>query len=106
MEEIKNENVNDIEEIEEVEAAPEGSGVIEVAAIVVGAVVAVGAGIGALVYKNREKMLVRYCHSQKGRARIPGIIEFSNDFHILKTSRTTILADKNPFFGRSDSPSC
>ena len=41
MEEIKNENVNDIEEIEEVETAPEGSGVIEVAAIVVGAVVAV-----------------------------------------------------------------
>ena len=58
MEEIKNENVNvnDIEEIEEVEAAPEGSGVIEVAAIVVGAVVAVGAGIGALIYKNREKI--------------------------------------------------
>ena len=55
MEEIKNENVNDIEEIEEVEATPEGSGVIEVAAIVVGAV-AVGAGIGALVYKNREKI--------------------------------------------------
>lgn len=56
MEEIKNENVNDIEEIEEVETAPEGSGVVEVAAIVVGAVVAVGAGIGALVYKNRDKI--------------------------------------------------
>ena len=58
MEEIKNENVNvnDIDEIEEIELAPEGSGVIEVAAIVVGAVVAVGAGIGALIYKNREKI--------------------------------------------------
>lgn len=56
MEEIRNENVNDIEEIEEVEAAPEGSGVVEVAAIIVGAVVAVGAGVGALVYKNRGKI--------------------------------------------------
>lgn len=56
MEEIKNENVNDIEEIEEVELAPEGSGVVGVAAAIIGAVIAVGAGIGALIYKNRDKI--------------------------------------------------
>lgn len=56
MEEIRNENVNDIEEIEEVEAIPEGSGVVGVAAAIVGAVIAVGAGIGALIYKNRDKI--------------------------------------------------
>lgn len=56
MEEIRNENVNDIEEIEEVEVTPEGSGVVGVAAAIVGAVIAVGAGIGALIYKNRDKI--------------------------------------------------
>ena len=56
MEENRNENVNEIEEIEEVETAPEGSGVVEVAAIIVGAVVTVGAGIGAIVYKNKDKI--------------------------------------------------
>lgn len=54
MEEIRNENVNDIEEIEEIET--EGSGMVGAAAAIIGAVVAVGAGIGALIYKNRDKI--------------------------------------------------
>ena len=56
MEEIRNENVNDIEEIEEIETATEGSGMVGAAAAIIGAVIAVGAGIGALIYKNRDKI--------------------------------------------------
>lgn len=56
MEEIRNENVNDIEEIEEVEVTPEDSGTVSILPIVIGAGSAVVAGVAALAYKNRAKI--------------------------------------------------
>ena len=56
MEEIKNENVNDIEEIEEVEVTPEDSGTVNILPIIIGAGSAVVAGVAALAYKNRAKI--------------------------------------------------
>lgn len=56
MEEIRNENVNDIEEIEEVEVTPEDSGTVNILPIIIGAGSAVVAGVAALAYKNRAKI--------------------------------------------------
>ena len=55
MEEIRNENVNDVEEeIEEVNAETEESGTAGLA-IVITAGFALVSGIAALIYKNRDK---------------------------------------------------
>ena len=56
MEEVKNENVNDIEEIEEVEVTPEDSGTVNILPIIIGAGSAVVAGVAAIAYKNRAKI--------------------------------------------------
>lgn len=56
MEEIRNENVNDIEEIEEVEVTPEDSETVNILPIIIGAGSAVVAGIAAIAYKNRAKI--------------------------------------------------
>ena len=56
MEEIRNENVNDIEEIEEVEVTPEDSGTVNILPIIIGAGSAVVAGVAAIAYKNRAKI--------------------------------------------------
>ena len=56
MEEIKNENVNDIEEIEEVEVTPEDSETVNILPIIIGAGSAVVAGVAAIAYKNRAKI--------------------------------------------------
>ena len=56
MEEIRNENVNDIEEIEEVEVTPEDSATVNVLPIIIGAGSAVVAGVAAIAYKNRAKI--------------------------------------------------
>lgn len=56
MEEIRNENVNDIEEIEEVEVTPEDSETVNILPIIIGAGSAVVAGVAAIAYKNRAKI--------------------------------------------------
>ena len=56
MEEIKNETVNDIEEIEEVEVTPEDSETVNILPIIIGAGSAVVAGVAAIAYKNRAKI--------------------------------------------------
>lgn len=56
MEEVKNENVNDIEEIEEVEITPEDSETVNILPIIIGAGSAVVAGVAAIAYKNRAKI--------------------------------------------------
>ena len=56
MEEIRNENVNDIEEIEEVEVTPEYSETVNILPIIIGAGSAVVAGVAAIAYKNRAKI--------------------------------------------------
>ena len=56
MEEVKNENVNDIEEIEEVEVTPEDSETVNILPIIIGAGSAVVAGVAAIAYKNRAKI--------------------------------------------------
>ena len=56
MEEIRNENVNDIEEIEEVEVRPEDSETVNILPIIIGAGSAVVAGVAAIAYKNRAKI--------------------------------------------------
>ena len=56
MEEVKNENVNDIEEIEEVEVTPEDSETVSILPIIIGAGSAVVAGVAAIAYKNRAKI--------------------------------------------------
>jgi hypothetical protein len=56
MEEVKNENVNDIEEIEEVELIPEDSETVNILPIIIGAGSAVVAGVAAIAYKNRAKI--------------------------------------------------
>ena len=56
MEEVKNENVNDIEEIEEVEVTPEDSETVNILPIIIGAGSAVVAGVSAIAYKNRAKI--------------------------------------------------
>ena len=56
MEEVKNENVNDIEEIEEVEVTPEDSETVNILPIIIGAGAAVVAGVAAIAYKNRAKI--------------------------------------------------
>ena len=56
MEEIRNENVNDIEEIEEGEVTPEDSETVNILPIIIGAGSAVVAGVAAIAYKNRAKI--------------------------------------------------
>ena len=56
MEEIRNENVNDIEEIEVVELTPEDSETVNILPIIIGAGAAVIAGVAAIAYKNRAKI--------------------------------------------------
>ena len=56
MEEIKNETVNDIKEIEEVEVTPEDSETVNILPIIIGAGSAVVAGVAAIAYKNRAKI--------------------------------------------------
>lgn len=56
MEEVKNETVNDIEEIEEVEVTPEDSETVNILPIIIGAGSAVVAGVAAIAYKNRAKI--------------------------------------------------
>ena len=56
MEEIRNENVNDIEEIEEVAVTPEDSETVNILPIIIGAGSAVVAGVAAIAYKNRAKI--------------------------------------------------
>ena len=56
MEELKSENVNGIEEIEEVEVTPEDSETVNILPIIIGAGSAVVAGVAAIAYKNRAKI--------------------------------------------------